>query len=296
MAQHLLNEWEMDGPSEQLGDVIRLMERLLDGGNRKQLLESLCHLLQQQVLGSRALIGVLNASRNHIDDWYGPHLPLDLLLDLDDYPLAAGSPWRQRLEAGHMLANGDLQQDASWGQLGDAVNNADLRAGLLLPVTSKEGLPLALLGLFWPNPHLALPREQLALKRATRLARIGLEYLHRQQLLQQDEATYRQLAETTNVPMLVLKGEIIAYANPAFVRLAGNAAAMQPDTSLQTLIHVDDQQLARAALLQAQRQRLPGSFSFRLQQSDGTSAQVAADISPMSFQGSPAVLATLNPI
>lgn len=296
MAQHLLNEWEMDGPSEQLGDVIRLMERLLDGGNRKQLLESLCHLLQQQVLGSRALIGVLDARRNSIDDWYGPHLPLDLLLDLDDYPLPADSLWRQRLESGRALANGDLQNDTSWGQLGDAVTSASLRAGLLMPVTSKDGLPLALLGLFWPSPHLALPKEQLALKRATRLARIGLEYLNRQQSLQHDEATYRQLAETTNVPMLVLKGEIIAYANPAFVRLAGNAAATQPDASLQPLIHADDQQPTRAALLQAQRQRLPSRFSFRLQQSDGASAQVAADISPMSFQGSPAVLATLNPI
>lgn len=296
MAQHLLNEWEMDGPSEQLGDVIRLMERLLDGGNRKQLLESLCHLLQQQVLGSRALIGVLDARRNSIDDWYGPHLPLDLLLDLDDYPLPADSLWRQRLESGRALANGDLQNDTSWGQLGDAVTSASLRAGLLMPVTSKDGLPLALLGLFWPSPHLALPKEQLALKRATRLARIGLEYLNRQQSLQHDEATYRQLAETTSVPMLVLKGETIAYANPAFIRLTGSTNAAQPESSLQPLIHADDQQPARAALLQAQRQRLPSRFSFRLQQSDGASAQVAADISPMSFQGSPAVLATLNPI
>lgn len=296
MAQHLLNEWEMDGPSEQLGDVIRLMERLLDGGDRKQLLESLCHLLQQQVLGSRALIGVLDASRNSIDDWYGPHLPLDLLLDLDDFPLPAGSPWRQRLESGLALANGDLQSDASWGRLGDAVTGVDLRAGLLMPVTGKDGLPLALLGLFWSNPHLALPREQLALKRATRLARIGLEYLNRQQLLQHDEATYRQLAETTSAPMLVLKGETIAYANPAFIRLTGSTMAAQPESSLQPLIHNDDQQPTRAALLQAQRQRLPSRFSFRLQQSDGASAKVAVDISPMSFQGSPAVLATLNPI
>lgn len=294
MAQHLLNEWEMDGPSEQLGDVIRLMERLLDGGNRKQLLESLCHLLQQQVLGSRALIGVLDTSRNSIDDWYGPHLPLDLLLDLDDYPLPADSLWRQRLESGLALANGDLQNDTSWGQLGDAATSASLRAGLLMPVTGKDGLPLALLGLFWPSPHLALPKEQLALKRATRLARIGLEYLNRQQSLQHDEATYRQLAETTTVPMLVLKGETIAYANPAFIRLTGSTHAAQPESSLQLLIHADDQQPTRAALLQAQRQRLPSRFSFRLQQSDGASAKVAADISPMSFQGSPAVLATLR--
>lgn len=293
MAQPLLNEWEMDGPGEQLGDVIRIMERLLDGGNRKQLLDSLCHLLQQQVLGSRALIGVLDANRSSIDDWYAPHLPIDLLLELDDFPVPAGSPWRQKLEAGLAMAIGDLQHDASWGRLGDAAASTGLRAGLSMPVIGKDGLPLALVGLFWPSPHLALSREQLALKRATRLLRIGLEHLNRHQSLQYDEATYRQLTENTHVPMLVLRGETIAYANPAFVRLTGPHTATR-DTSLLPLIHADDQHPASVALLQAQRQHRISNCNFRLLQPNGASAQATAHISPMDFHDNPAILVALN--
>jgi hypothetical protein len=144
MAQARLNEWEMDAPSEHMGDVIRLMEGLLDGGNRKQLLNSLCQLLQQQVLGSRALIGVLDGSGSSIDDWYGPSLPMGLLLELDDFPLASNPQWQQRLQSGQMLASGDLPQDGVWGMLGDAASNAGLAAGLTLPVLKQDGQPLAL--------------------------------------------------------------------------------------------------------------------------------------------------------
>lgn len=293
MAQARLNEWEMDAPSEQMGDVIRLMEGLLDGGNRKQLLNSLCQLLQQQVLGSRALIGILDSSGSSIDDWYGPSLPIGLLLELDDFPLASNEQWHQRLQSGQMLANGDLQRDGGWGMLGEAASNAGLAAGLALPVTKQDGQPLALICLFWLTPHLAMPQEQLALKRASRLLRIGLEHLQRQQVLQENEAAYRQLAESTNAPMLVIRGETVAYANPAFIALTGTP--VQSNTRLASLIHNEDQRGALDTLLQAQRQHVGGSCQFRLMRQNGENATVAANISPISFRGAPALLTTLTP-
>lgn len=293
MAQVRLNEWEMDVPSEQMGDVIRLMEGLLDGGDRKQLLNSLCQLLQQQVLGSRALIGVLDSNAASIDDWYGPSLPIGLLLELDDFTLADGDPWQQRLQAGQMLANGNLQQDGGWERLGEAAATAGLAAGLVLPVVNRDGQPLALICLFWLSPHLAMPREQLALKRASRLLRIGLEHLQRQQALQEDEAAYRQLAEVTNTPMLVIRGETVAYANPAFIGLTG--AAVRTHTRLATLIHTEDHSRTLDTLLQAQRQHASSSCRFRLLRQDGNGAEVAAHISPISFRGTPALLATIQP-
>ncbi len=292
MAQTLLNEWEMDGPSEQLGDVIRLMERLLDGGNRKQLMESLCHWLQQQVLGSRALIGALGSCGSNIDDWHGPSLPIGLLLELDDFPLARNDQWQQRLQTGQMVVNGNLQQDGGWGMLGEAASNAGLSAGVALPVLKQDGQPLALICLFWLTPHLAMPREQLSLKRASRLLRIGLEHLQRQQILQENESAYRQLAESTNAPMLVIRGDTVAYANPAFVTLTGSP--LQTNTRMGSLIHDEDRRAALDFLIQAQRQHIGGSCQFRLLRQDAHDAAVAAHISPISFHGTPAVLATLN--
>lgn len=293
MAHVRLNEWEMDAPSEQMGDVIRLMEGLLDGGNRKQLLNSLCQLLQQQVLGSRALIGVLDNDRRSIDDWYGPSLPIGLLLELDGFPLASHEQWQQRLQSGLMLANGDLQRDGSWGMLGEAASNAGLAAGLTLPVLKQDGQPLALICLFWLTPHLAMPQEQLALKRASRLLRIGLEHLQRQQVLQENEAAYRQLAEATHAPMLVIRGETVAYANPAFTILTGTT--LQTGSRLVSLIHKEDQHQTLDTLLQAQRQHASSDCQFRLVLQDGDNTSVAARISPISFRGAPALLTTLTP-
>ena len=54
--------------------------------------------------------------------------------------------------------------------LGEAASNAGLAAGLTLPVLKQDGQPLALICLFWLTPHLAMPQEQLALKRASRFA------------------------------------------------------------------------------------------------------------------------------
>ena len=180
MTQTLLNEWEMDGPTEQLGDVIRLMERLLDGGSHKQILDGICNLLQQQVPGSRALAGLFEPQTHSIGEWHAPHLPQELLLDLDDYPVPPGSNWRNRLESGQASASGDLQRDSSWESFGDALVNAGLRAGLVMPVISNQGQLLAKIGLYWLAPHLPMPREQLALKRDSMLGRISLDYLRRQ--------------------------------------------------------------------------------------------------------------------
>ncbi len=294
MAQALLNEWEMDGPTEQLGDVIRLMERLLDGGSHRQILNGICNLLQQQVPGSRALAGLFQPQSGTLGDWHAPHLPQELLFDLDDYPLPPGSVWRERLESGQATANGDLQRDSGWELLGDALVGAGLRAGLVMPVLSGQGRLLGKIGLYWLAPHLALPREQLALKRATRLARISIEYLQRQQALINDEAAYRELAESTTVPMFVLKGELIGYVNGATTDLTGYSAAELLTQTPWHFIHPDDRKQARNLLLQAQRQASAGRCEFRLRDKTGAVTAVEAEISPIAFRGSPAILTTLR--
>lgn len=294
MAQALLNEWGMDAPTEQLGDVIRLMERLLDGGSQTQIVDGICNLLQQQVPGSRALIGILAADQRTLGDWHAPHLPQELLLDLDDYPILPGSSWHGRLTAGHASAIGDLQRDSSWETLGDVLASNGLRAGMVMPVASGDGTLLALMGLFWLTPHLADPREQLALKRATRLARISLEYLQRQQTLISSEADYRDLAEATTVPLFVLKGEQICYANPAAQRLTGCDGEELHLASPRHFIHPEDHPAARDALLRAQRQSKSGHCRFRVLDPTGKVCPASAEISPIHFQGGPAILLTLH--
>ena len=104
------------------GDVIRLMEGLLDGGNRGA--------AAQQLVPAAAAAGTgepgfdrcaRDNDRRGIDDWYGPSLPIGLLLELDGFPLAGHEQWQQRLQSGTdvsptAICNG-MEVGACWVRL-----------------------------------------------------------------------------------------------------------------------------------------------------------------------------------
>lgn len=294
MAHLAINEWGLDAAGEALGDIIRLMEHLLDGGSLRQAMLDLCRFLERQIPGSRALAARLDTQQQCLQDWHAPGLPAELLLELDDYPVADGSPWYDRLHSGQPSACGNLQQDSTWGELGNFLLDAGLRSALVMPVIDSQARLLGLLMLCWPQPRQTGPQEQLALRRAARLARIGIEHLLRQAALQLDEADYRQLVQATDALLMVVRGEQIEFVNPALRLVCGLKPDQPVDDTLWSSIHPDDQTSARATLLAAQRQTSSSGGHFRLKDAGGKITPVRAAIAPIRYAGHQAILVTLH--
>ncbi len=107
-----------------------------------------------------------------------------------------------------------------------------------------------------------LDRLVPAVRRACREQEERMRRLHSEQKLRESERRYRQLADA--MKQLVWTTDVngsLAYANREFLEYLGFAGLPEADTSQSDLLHPDDRERARRALIQ----HLPGNRQFQLE-------------------------------
>ncbi len=127
----------------------------------------------------------------------------------------------------------------------------------------------------------------------------NLEREHQMQTsLRQSEERYRALAEQTPVGILVVaEGFRIVYANPAMVKISGYSVEellSLPPEGVQRLVHPDD----RAMVWGRFQERLKGGappphYRYRGIRKDGTVIWLEMHVSPIVYDGNPAVRASI---
>lgn len=288
-------DWYEEASAEAMGDMVRLMEAMLNGASLDFALDALASMVERQASGSRCLLALADPVERRLRLSRSPHLPLELLLELEELPFGTqGGGFGLAAEQRQTITSGDIAQDAAWADIAASLTSNGLQAGMALPVLTEGNDVLGVVSLLFRDKHLPSPREQFVARRAARLARLVIQYEQRQQLLQRNARLYQDMVESLPVPTFILRGERPSFVNGALSELTGYTADALFSTPLWDLADTSDTSAMRDALIA----NLRGSqhaehYRFRLKTKSGAVRSIELRTRPVRFNGSEALLGVM---
>lgn len=288
-------DWYEEASAEAMGDMVRLMEAMLNGANLDFALDALASMVERQASGSRCLLALADTVERRLRLSRSPHLPLELLLELEDLPFGAqGGGFGLAAEQRQTITSGDIAQDSAWSGIAASLTSNGLQAGMALPVLTEGNDVLGVVSLLFRDQHLPSPREQFVARRAARLARLVIQYEQRQQVLQRNARLYHDMVESLPVPTFILRGERPSFVNGALSELTGYAADALFTTPLWDLADADDTSTMREVLIANQRgSQHTENYRFRLRTKSGAVRPIELRTRPVRFNGGEALLGVM---
>ncbi|WP_137938943.1 PAS domain S-box protein [Chitinivorax sp. B] len=287
------DDWGDDIGSEAMGDMVRLLESMLNGVELDLVLDGIVSMAERQAKGARCLISLADPLAKRLRLSRSPHLPLEMILELEDLPFGeAGGGFGLAAERGQVVAASEVLNDPNWKAVADTLAAAGLHGALAYPVLGPAKEVQAVVSLLFRDAHVARSTEQIMLRRVAKLVNLAIQSENKFRHLRESELLYRTVVESLEVPAFIIRGDRFCYVNPAMEALTGYTAGELQEHVAWDWIEARDRQRAREDLIGVQRGELPHvhqAYHFHTKQ--GEDVWVHLQIRPVRFHNAPAALA-----
>jgi PAS domain S-box-containing protein len=156
----------------------QLLEMIATGVSLKEILNTLCLIIEEQRPGMLASILLLNPDGVHLNVVAGPNLPNEWMQQMEKLPIGpcAGS-CGTAVYKGTPIVVSDIATDALWDvpEHRAAALKHGLRASWSNPVLSSQGKVLGTFCMYYREPRSPTSQDLELIELATHLARVGVE-------------------------------------------------------------------------------------------------------------------------
>src|SRR5207249_4509484 len=241
----------------------RLLEMIATGVGLKEILNTLCLIIEEQRAGTLASVLLLNADGAHLDCIAGPNLPKEWAQQMENLPIGpcAGSCGTAAYRGSPVIVS-DIATDPLWEvpEHRAAALKQGLRASWSNPVLSSEGKVLGTFCIYdrearSPNAH-----DLEVMEKATHLVRVAIERDRAEAALRTSEEKYRDLinASPDAISIVDEEGKCV-LVNPAGVKLAGRPESELIGSSIAETYLPEERYLFKDRV---ERLKAEGSFRF----------------------------------
>src|SRR5437016_72765 len=203
----------------------RLLEMIATGVGLKEILNTLCLIIEEQRAGTLASVLLLNADGVHLDCIAGPNLPKEWAQQMEKLPIGpcAGSCGTAAYRGSPVIVS-DIATDPLWDVLehrSSALKHG-LRASWSNPVLSSAGKVLGTFCIYGREPQSPSAHDLGVMEKATHLARVAIERDRAEAAVRTSEEKYRDLINASPDAICVIDADAkCVLVNPAGVKLAG---------------------------------------------------------------------------
>ncbi|WNV04537.1 PAS domain S-box protein [Candidatus Methylospira mobilis] len=202
---------------------IRIFERLAQGADLVELLRLILEYIEEpnaKLLGSIMLAA---PDGKHLHCAFGPKLPTDYLIAINDMPTGDGigscgtAAWR-----GATVITDDLNTHPYWAPYKHLALAAGLQSCWSEPIIDSTGKVMGTFGIYQRRPAFPTQEDLARVRRACHFAAIAIERKRMELALRESEQQFRTLAE--NSPDIIMRYDLECrriYVNPAYVYNTG---------------------------------------------------------------------------
>jgi PAS domain S-box-containing protein len=185
----------------------RLLEMIATGVELKEILNSLCLIIEEQRSGTLASVLLLNPDGAHLDVVAGPNLPKEWTQQMEKLPIGpcAGSCGTAAYRGSPVIVS-DISTDPLWNvpeHRASALKHG-LRASWSNPVLSSKGKVLGTFCMYYRQPRSPNSQDLEQIELATHLVRIAIERDRAEEALRASEQLARGQVEALTYSLDVL--------------------------------------------------------------------------------------------
>jgi PAS domain-containing protein len=203
----------------------RLLEMIATGVALKEILHTLCLIIEDYRPRTLASVLLLRPDGLHLDSVAGPSLPKGWIQQMERLPIGpcAGSCGTAAYRGSPVIVS-DIATDPLWAvpEHRAAALSHGLRASWSNPILSSKGKVLGTFCIYDRETRSPSPQDPGLIDKATDLARVAIERDRAEAALRTSEGKYRDLINASPDAICVVDadGKCI-LVNPAGVKLAG---------------------------------------------------------------------------
>jgi PAS domain S-box-containing protein len=185
----------------------RLLEMIATGVELKEILNTLCLIIEEQRAGTLASVLLLNSDGAHLDFVAGPNLPSEWTRQMEKLPIGpcAGSCGTAAYRRSAVIAS-DISTDPMWNvpeHRASALKHG-LRASWSNPILSSRGKLLGTFCMYYRQPRTPSSQDLELIDLATHLVRIAIERDRAEDALRASEQLARGQVEALTYSLDVL--------------------------------------------------------------------------------------------
>src|SRR5438309_1772392 len=264
----------------------RLLEMIATGVGLREILNTLCLIIEEQRAGTLASVLLLNADGIHLDCLAGPSLPKEWTQQMENLPIGpcAGSCGTAAYRGSPIIVS-DIAADPLWEvpEHRAAALSHGLRASWSNPILSSEGKVLGTFCIYGREPQIPSAHDLGVMEKATHLARVAIERDRAAAALRTSEQKYRDLINASPDAICVIDadGKYI-LVNPAGVELAARPKEELIGSSITDTYLPEELHLFRDRI---DKLKAEGSLRFERKFARGNGEIVPVEVSLSTLRG-----------
>ncbi len=270
---------------------VTTLELMASGAKLPAVLDTIARFVDEQQLGARTAVCLVDAGSLRLRECYAPGLPLSFRQRVTGFELSAESGLiGATITAQQLTVFADWQQHASWERLGEMLTAEGIRGAWALPIFNTQRRVLGTIALFYAETHQPSDAERKVGDIAAQLVGIALERHEAEEALRESESRYRQLFER-NLAGVYRENEEGKYleCNEAFANIVGAASAAELTRLNSTAFYFETADRDRYLRL-LRKQGSVTNYEMRLRRLDESEVWVLCNATLIEREGEPVVL------
>src|SRR6184192_1926821 len=240
----------------------RLLEMIATGAGLKEILNTLCLIIEEQRAGTLASVLLVNADGVHLDCIAGPSLPKEWAEQMENLPIGpfAGSCGTAAYRGSAVIVS-DIATDRLWDvpEHRSSALSHGLRASWSNPILS-EGKVLGTFCIYERETRSPNLHDLGVIEKATYLARVAIERDRAETDLRTSEEKYRDLINASPDAICAMDADgRCLLVNPAGVELAGGPESELIGSSIAETYLPEERHLFKERV---DKLKAEGSFRF----------------------------------
>jgi len=256
-----------------LGRENLVLETTARGGSLESILESVCRVVEQTIIGSHCSVMLIDPSGSKIQNIVAPSLPSSFNDRFSGAPLEReGGPCTKAARLKAQVIVSDVASDTQWDTHGwrTAALTHTLKACWSTAILSSNGLALGTFAIYWREPRRPTEHDQKLIEQMTHLAAVAIERKRNEAQLRESEERLRLIVDTIPgfVCTLNAMGEL-ELLNRQVMEYFGKTVEELKNWAFSDAVHPDDLQRVVDAWKHSVETGQPYDLELRQRRADG---------------------------
>ncbi|MBE2214571.1 MAG: PAS domain S-box protein [Opitutaceae bacterium] len=264
---------ELEDSGRLLAGEARVLEAVAQGISLRELLDSICRLIEDISRGALCSIVLVDRAENQLRHGAAPSLPESFNCAIHGRPIVPDAgPCGMAAFTRQQVVSADISVDDRWDahQWRELAAAHGIRACWSTPILASDGTAEATFAVYWREPRSPTDLDQRLIRQATHLAAVVIKHSEAVTAHQQSEQRLRSIADT--IPGLVWSVEPdgeVDFLNQRWRDYTGLSLSDAQGWGWRVAIHPDDLGRIEDYWRQVLGSGSPGEFEARLRRHDG---------------------------
>jgi PAS domain S-box-containing protein len=259
----------------------RVLELVARGHSMSEVLEALCHFVQDTAGECYCSVVLLDAVGKRLEHGAAPSLPASFITAIIGREVSIDSgPCAMAAHLNQPIISVDIRTEARWAAQGwcPMALAHGLQACWSIPIRSAAGKVLGAFAIYYDTPRTPTPLDQTLIDQFTNIASIAIERQKSQSSLAIALNAVTRSEERLRTTIDAIPGFVWSatpdgqadFRNQAWSEYTGVKIESTSRSDWLTIIHPEDSDRVSAHWRSLQETRQPGEFEARLRRFDGT--------------------------